>query len=332
VKSNFLIGIIFSKDRALQLDATLHSFFLHCQDPHLISVKVIFLATNARIEKQYQSLAQDYPNVNFIRQSSFRENILNIILPAELNLWNKKFYRWISELANLIFDEKLISRVLRHFFQKFISPFLYWLAPASNKPIFILFVVDDNLFIRDFSLAIIMESLQNHKDALGFSLRLGKNTKYSYALRSEQKLPLFEYGGSKTLIYHWPKAQYDFSYPLEVSSSVYRIEQIMPLLASIPFRDPNTLEGEIASRRDWFAHKFPRLLCFKISVTFCNPINIVQNVASGNRVGENIHYSVDDLFDRFEHGERVDVLSFNDFVPNSCHQEVELKFKKIGGQ
>jgi hypothetical protein len=67
-------------------------------------------------------------------------------------------------------------------------------------------------------------------------------------------------------------------------------------------------------------------MCFEQSVTFCNPVNIVQTLYP-NRVGEHIYYSVEELLERFERGERIDIQAYNGFVPNACHQEVSLHFK-----
>src|SRR5258706_12280051 len=41
---------------------------------------------------------------------------------------------------------------------------------------YVLFLVDDSLFVREFNLQSAIESLDDQPDALGFSLRLGPNT------------------------------------------------------------------------------------------------------------------------------------------------------------
>ena len=79
----------------------------------------------------------------------------------------------------------------------------------------------------------------------------------------------------------------------------------------------------------FFRSKRPLLACYQRSVTFCNPINLVQSIIP-NRAGENIKYSADNLATMFEHGERIYVESFSGFIPESCHQEVELLFRKLG--
>jgi hypothetical protein len=326
--TNRVLTIIFSLDRAMQLDATLRSFFLHCRDASLGSLEVIYLATKPLLEQQYLSLSREYPDVHFIKQGAFRENVIDIILPSSLPPGKKWLYRLISETANLKLGADLIQRLWRRFLLVSNTPFFLGNKPFLKDPEFILFLVDDNLFVRDFHLSNVLDSLHKHPDALGFSFRLGKNTNYSYMLKSDQIVPPFEDEGGGTLLYQWPSAQYDFNYPIEISSSVYRVWQIMLLLAAIPFRNPTTLEGEMASRSHWFARKFPYLLCFETSVAFCNPINIVQTSAPRNRASDTYFYSINDLSEKFENGERVDVAAYNGFIPNGCHQEVPLHFKK----
>jgi hypothetical protein len=68
-------------------------------------------------------------------------------------------------------------------------------------------------------------------------------------------------------------------------------------------------------------------LCYENSVTFCNPINKVQTVAT-NRAGSVVEYSSDHLAQLFESGYRIKVEAYTGFVPNACHQEVALNFEK----
>jgi hypothetical protein len=202
----------------------------------------------------------------------------------------------------------------------------YMHSPVPSMESHILFMVDDNLFVRQFSLQVAVQALHSVPDAIGFSLRLGRNTTYTYSLNHNQELPEFNEIGDGVLAYDWRGAQYDFNYPLEVSSSIYRAVQIMPLLASVAFRNPNTLEGDMAARSRWFAKRFPKLLCFDTSVAFCNPVNKVQTVSAGNRAGLVNSYTVEELAEQFDRGKRIDVKAYSGFVSNSCHQEVELIF------
>jgi glycosyltransferase involved in cell wall biosynthesis len=273
------VGLIFSKDRALQLDATLRSFLSHCTDADTINLKVLYTTSNSLHQNQYQLLTKEYPTVDFIQENNFKENLLSIISPSK----------------------------------------------------FVLFLVDDNIFVKQFSLADVMKSLEQYPGALGFSLRLGRNTTYCYMLNTNQSLPYFFNIGNNMLGHDWISPEYDFGYPLEVSSSVYRVEDILPLLASLQFKNPNTLEAMMDSNKALFQKSKPFLQCYEQSVTFCAPVNMVQS-AWPNRASTKAEYSSDYLAKLFDEGVRIDVSAFNDFIPNACHQEVELQFIDKSGR
>lgn len=269
------VAVVFSKDRAMQLDATLASFYARCNDGKRVAVKVLYTTSSEEHARQYEILREAYPDVHFEREGDFKKNLLDLL-----------------------------------------SSFRY-----------VLFLVDDNLFVRDFSLREAERALEGDLRALGFSLRLGRNTGFCYMLNREQSLPPFEQAGPSILRYRWIGSACDFGYPLEVSSSLYRLEDIKPLLEQMEFRNPNTLEALLDANKDLFAGSRDMLLCPDLSVTFCAPVNKVQKVFIHNRGGAREGYSSEKLSALFEQGFRIDVERFRGFEPGSCHQEVELHFR-----
>ena len=269
------LTLIFSKDRALQLDATLSSFLLHCTDAKSMHIRVLYTTTPSLHTEQYIHLEKEYheyPFIQFIREQDFRSDVLALLAPFE----------------------------------------------------HILFLVDDNIFVHDFYLQNAIEILNIHGDTLACSLRLGKNTTYCYPLNASQRLPDFEQLQNGMLKFNWTKGENDFGYPLEVSSSVYRVDDIVPFIARFPYRNPNTLEAFMNENKPVFQEDKPFLLSYEQSVTFCAPVNIVQTMWP-NRTSKNIDYHSDKLSELFAQGYRVDINYYSDFTPNACHQEVELK-------
>ncbi len=194
---------------------------------------------------------------------------------------------------------------------------------------YVLFLVDDNIFVRDFEVKDAIDALDSIEDAIGFSLRLGTNTTYCYMLNRAQALPQFQSGqfqrvGNRSMKFDWTTAECDFGYPLEVSSSVYRVPDLLGVM-QLYYRNPNTLELMLDKNKHLFRENRKSLLCFERSVTFCNPVNMVQTMWI-NRAGGESDYSAGKLADMFDKGLRVDVKAYSGFVPNSCHQEVVLKF------
>jgi FkbM family methyltransferase len=195
----------------------------------------------------------------------------------------------------------------------------------------VLFLVDDNIFVSDFRLGDMLGALTGNRSAIGYSLRLGRNTTSSYMLGRSQSLPDFASAGNGCLSFDWTASELDFGYPLEVSSSLYRVSDILPLLNGLDYRNPNTLEAFLDGNKAVFRTTHPRLLCYETSVTFCNPANKVQNICANNRAGADDRYAPDRLQNMFLKGYSLDGEKFADFVANACHQEVEVGFKRRVG-
>lgn len=268
-----MLGLVFSKDRAMQLQAVLDSLRLHLRDPQTTRLAVLFCASTRRIGEQYQRLRTRYPDVAFLEETGFRSQVLSLVHSSET----------------------------------------------------VLFLVDDNVFVRDFSAGTICSAMAAHPDAIGFSLRLGRNIRFSYMRNAPAESPVFTEASPGVLRFGWPGSSHEFGYPLELSSSAYRTRDILPLLEQLPWTNPNTLEGQMALYASLFAQRQPALLCFEQSATFCNPVNLVQTVCA-NRNGADPAYSVQRLSDLFDQGLSIDVARYSGFVPQACHQEVELVF------
>jgi len=270
-------GLIFSKDRAMQLRAALDSMFLHCSDLKQADLFVLYRTSSKRHYEQYRQLKEIFPQVLFVEEHDFKNQVLSIVKSYE----------------------------------------------------YILFLVDDTLFVRSFNFADIISSLAGEKRVLGFSLRLGTNTNYCYSRNCNQKLPDFEEIRTGILKYSWPEEQCNFSYPLEVSSSVYRSRDILPLIEKVKFANPNQFESALNNAKNSY-QSLPYLFTFKNSVAFCNPVNIVVQDAYKNRFGEVHNYTAESLADAFSKGMIIDVKKYAGFLPNAAHQEVPIHFKEIG--
>lgn len=295
----------------MQVDATLRSFFNHCQDPDNAKITVLYAYSNEQHAKQYEQLTQDwekYSQVIFCKERHFREDLLNILNPfSKLSLNNLQY-------KLLLFTDRRIAKRLHHFVA----------IPRSDAVV--LFLVDDTIFTSEFLLKEISTALATNSDALGFSLRLGKNISHSYMLRRDEIQPIFNEVGSTLLKFRWTDGDMDFGYPLEVSSSAYRLVDVISSLTSVSFSNPNYLEGGMNLNKKRFLTSRPNLLCYPISKAFCNPINLVQNVSLENRRAEQVQYSTDELAALFDQGKRISIASFHHFIPNSCHVEANLIF------
>lgn len=202
------------------------------------------------------------------------------------------------------------------------------LLESIKRRKYVMFLVDDCIFTRKYSFNKIVSLLDICDGVLGFSLRLGYNTKICYPIRAENDIPYIQMLGTNIGAFSWRQAGLgDFSYPLEVSSSVYRVEDIKPLLENLAYNTPNSLEWVLSNSVTSFNH-LQFLLCYETSPAFCNPINRVQT-ENNNRVGVNPKYSIENLITLYEAGYRIDPKIFDGFTSNGCHQEADIDFYNI---
>ena len=329
-KEKIFRGVIFSKDRALQLEAVLRSLRLHCQDLENLQLNVLYLAADENYLRQYYHLRQIYPEVNFIGQRNFRRDLLSLLNPYPKGSRAERTFSRLCAIGIPGFPlGSLPDRIWRRSFEYLQRSLVKAGMPSINTNEYIVFLVDDNIFTRTFTLDSAMNALEERTDLLGFSLRLGENTTYCYVNDRKQNLPTFTQFNEEIVLFDWTKSELDFGYPLELSSSVYRLADVLPFIAGLSFGNPNELEDRMAFRARTFQVTHPYLACYRRSVTFCNPVNKVQKIIS-NRSGQNNDYGVDTLALRFEHGERIRVQDYSGFVPSACHQEIELVFERNG--
>ncbi|MBP2655277.1 MAG: glycosyltransferase involved in cell wall biosis-like protein [Firmicutes bacterium] len=266
--------LIFSKDRALQLEGLLSSLLLHCRDVDDIEVIVIFTCSDNDNNRQYQEVKASYRTVAFLEETDFCAQVKEI------------------------------------------------LRRSSD----IIFLVDDTLFVGDFSTGQLKKLLESYPQAVGVSLRLGQNTVYCYPLNCRQPLPDLITLGDGFFIYEWPVAVLDFAYPLEISSSCYRSGDIWKVLGELSFNGPNELEGLLAANSWRLLPDRPLLLCPERTLAFSVPVNVVQTKCA-NRFDGALGYDLKMLSALFDQGQRIDVERFSGFVPGACHQPVEYVFK-----
>jgi len=305
-----IAGLIFSKDRALQLDGMLRSFYRWCDEPDLVRLTVLYATSGDRFRVQYEALEREYEGrVSFLEEIDFRTQVLDVIgAPATTGS------RWLPGLWNC---RRIRASKAKN-------------SREAKSPTHILFLVDDTLFVRPFSLRSAAEALETNRGALGFSFRLGANTVNSYAFGRSQAVPSFEILPNGVRKYRWAQADGDFAYPLELSSSFYRSETITGLVRGLRFSDPNTLESQMSLNAGRLRRRFPFLLCWEASVAFSAPVNRVQEVFQ-NRSGGAVELSVGSLANLFEAGQRLDLEALDGFVPTACHQEVSLALKSAAG-
>jgi hypothetical protein len=195
---------------------------------------------------------------------------------------------------------------------------------AINGYDYTLFLTDDSIFVNRFNLDEITKLLDKNNSILGFSLRLGKNTGYCFSCNMFQDIPDMKEYNKDISIYFWPRSQFDFSYCLEVSSSIYRSKDILQVIQERMFTNPNQLEDALyANLWQFVCFKF-RMACYNQSVAFANPLNQSTATNKTNRTGNDEDFSTGKLLELYEKGGRIESGMFYGLRTNAAHQLVKL--------
>jgi hypothetical protein len=159
----------------------------------------------------------------------------------------------------------------------------------------------------------VIKTLDKYKNCIGFSLRLGLNTKICFPYNCEQKIPPIVDVDNHALMFNWQVAECDYSYPLELSSSVFPLENIIEILTGCMYDSPNSLESCMAS---CLIKDIPNLLMFPKSTCFSAPLNKVQS-SHPNRSAD---FNPDTFRLMYEKGLRFDSKQFDGYVSNGAHE------------
>jgi len=190
------------------------------------------------------------------------------------------------------------------------------------------FGTDDDILYRKFNVNEITNCLSADEDVFCFSLRLGKNTTYCYAMNATNKLiPLpKENNHTENIIkWDWQKHFFDLGYPLSVDFHIFRTHDISKLIKKVNFTNPNTLEASLQ-----IFDSFPKykMASFDNSVIVNTPINIVQKTFQ-NRNGEEYGMTAKELNDKYINGSVIDYEKLDFTSIKSPHQEIKLEFKNL---
>lgn len=110
-KNDKIVSIIFSKDRAMQLDGFLASYFENVKN--YSEIKVLFHVSNESHKKSYDDLKKIYADfpVEFIQETNFRNNLIDTIEKAtgdrlifyvdDMLFSQKTDYNWLKNIDSL---------------------------------------------------------------------------------------------------------------------------------------------------------------------------------------------------------------------------------------
>lgn len=178
---------------------------------------------------------------------------------------------------------------------------------------FILWGCDDVFFKSFFDPEICVKALTEDPKIFGFGLRLGKNIHPEVSMISR----------GDYLICDWTKAPEGYwSYPWEVSTSVYRKSDVMEFInLSSNVSNPNYLEGELAryfeqNKEIHYPKKY--LACFELSKTVTLTVNRVQETHP-NWFDATDDSNPDSMYEYFIKGYKLNWAKFEDVKNTLAH-------------
>lgn len=264
--------IIFSFNRAIQLDTLLTSIVKHWKNPEY-QLDIVYNVSSDSFHKSYELLKQKFEcqkHITFYREQN----------------WTRHYS--LRELVNPYNLKRLIKYpYLRHPRTNFRELTNYLMELSSAKAV--MFMTDDSLFIHDVVIpSKIFEWISEKPHNRQFSLRIGAGMNGQPAIGIENSEGILSWN-----MKDMPRMT-NWSYLFSVDAHVYDKSSILSLFRLYNFCNPNSLEGYICNmvrHRGWFgeAKSFvtPHLLSF--------PINMVQNVEKNETLGVSVDY-MNDLF------------------------------------
>ncbi|MDR1720330.1 MAG: hypothetical protein LBR67_09485 [Dysgonamonadaceae bacterium] len=242
--------VIFSRDRAMQLDLLLQSINRHDIDKRL-NVNVLFSASEDAYRAGYALLREKYRNTSWIEEKEYSKPHLQSNF--DVLYWHNLY--WLLKYKRL-----------RRNKTDFRAALIKLLAESEAKHI--IFLTDDSVFYRDI---ILPDRLQNIES---FSLRHGANLSGG----------VYETTGDWI---SWDVYENDFAtdwgYPFSVDGHIYPKDKLLHIINKILFNNPNTLEGNVAC---YVGEKrlFQRVFANEQSCLAGFELNRVQTVARNNNL------------------------------------------------
>ncbi|MEA2449889.1 MAG: hypothetical protein QOG63_1821, partial [Thermoleophilaceae bacterium] len=162
-----------------------------------------------------------------------------------------------------------------------------------------------------------LRALDEDPELLCCSLRLDPAKDYCYALDSAMRVPAFEDG----LKWTWAAEEGDWCYPMSTDGHVFRTHQIVPLLETLDYFNPNSLEAALSEA----PLPLPKMTCLDQARLVNVPDNRVQDTALNRHEGGSPRRLTQALLA----GRRLDLAPFDGLRTRQVHQEMPLAFEPV---
>lgn len=272
--------LVFSKDRACQLDLCLSSLTQHLTDG-LPPIVVLYATSSPQHAMQYATLSAEYPGVTWHKQQDFQRDVTGIMAD------------W--EHVAFVTDDTIFT----HAFS------LSEAVAAIGK---------------DYDMGFSQGHALGFSLRLGMNIKRGGPPEQAPFVAPALHTPLIRRDEwmtpGDTSFWRWASVGENrgFGYPLEVSSSVYPTATIDAILHNTAYRsdNPNQLETALHERRHDYVTR--PMLCFIHSVAFSAVWNAVQ---AGNGWAQGM--TAAEFADNYDKGYRLDWKAYNGYDVAAYH-------------
>ncbi|NJM98317.1 MAG: hypothetical protein HC800_15180 [Phormidesmis sp. RL_2_1] len=266
--------IVFSKDRACQLELLLRSMMIFFESIDNCTTHILYAGSTPDYRDAYELVKARYPRFTYTCENehelSFKEHTLNLL---------------------------------------------------QEKTPYVVFLVDDMVFRRPFSLSnISFEKFQESPEVACLSLRLSPHIDYSYVFDTHSPPPPLD----QDLKWLWRRVPMndDWGVVMSLDGHIYRTAEILPLVESADdFLNPCYLEGHLVSS----PLNHPKMICLAESAVLTIPINQVQTTHQ-HRHGRLL--SAESLNKSFLDGYLVSLSQILDVSNRSVHHPLEFTLFK----
>ena len=282
--------VVFSKDRAAQLDLLMQS--LDKNIPQIgdsgVSKNVIYTASSVDFSVGYNRFQNIWEEVNLVYENkSFRDALYEVL--------RSPYPDNDGEYVLFFTDDDIVYREV---FPDELSHESY-----------------DKLFTTDEELG-------------AFSLRLGRNTfiQDPYTNTITMLPEVFGRVNEGIVQWEWKKQTQhsNFAYPFSVDGHIFRKRDVLKILDNTPgFYNPNSLEGKAQGQLKYLGKKMASL---QQSCVVNTPLNRVQETCT-NKAGQFFNLHAEGINQQWLSGKRI-LLGDMDFsCVVGCHQEIQLKWQ-----
>lgn len=290
-----LLNIIFSYNRAMQLDYLLQSILKNFKiEGYEIA---ILYHTTGEHAKGYLQLQEEYKKYDFIKFYERKEGFDIGILPALNCRTHLRFFK------NYHFKNKK-----RDNFKGLLEQIM------KNSPHkFVMFNTDDGVFLDEFHLDEEIRNLIEFSPNVTYRTYVGDNLEgFPDYVQQWKSYYLWDYYHDKQKVTHW-------SYPFAVDGTIYHLKYLLSIIKKIAYHNPVTLE---ANSVEYI--KRNKLLGIGISPIKSILIGTILNRVSVDSFNPTLNISVDQLNNEFLNGNRIsltipEVISISNIVPEKVH-------------